>query len=523
MTCKKILLGILMAATLASCGGGGGSPAVPSGSGSGSGNGGTTTPPTTETPVVAQSTLTLDVLSGSGTSTTSISSAEIAQVKAVLKDAKGAVVKGAIVTFSETGAGLLTFSPAAKTALTDDAGTAVVEVRATSTSSTGATMLTATADVAGTATTGQKAIAISSAPSTGVVDPQTLANAVNFLDVNPADRSIVIAGSGGNGRSESATLRFRVVDKNNSPVKGAAVTFSVTPANDVVLNIVTASSDSDGVVVTTVSSKSVATVVIVQASVVGKSITSQSDQLTVTTGLATQAGFDMSASKYNMNSRKTGDTSKVSVRIVDSNGNPVADGVPVVFTADYGAVGSSSRGGCVTAGGGCDVDYLVQDPRPADGTLATVTASTRLGNGATISKNLRFVMSDLLVLDLFNLPGLSGTEVTTWPISSCAPATLSVYAGTPKAFPAPANTVVTLVPITAGLTATMTNGSPILDQLAATPARTPIDFSVDVSAITGPGACNAAGAARGSVLLDVQFTNDGISRTRRLTVTYPTL
>lgn len=520
MTCKKILLGILMAATLAACGGGGGSPTVPSGSGSG---GGTTTPPTTETPVVAQSTLTLDVLGGSGTSTTSISSAEIAQVKAVLKDAKGAAVKGAIVTFSETGSGLLTFSPAAKTALTDDAGAAVVEVRATSTSSTGATMLTATADVAGTATTGQKAISISSAPSTGVVDPQTLANAVNFLDVNPADRSIVIAGAGGNGRSESATLRFRVVDKNNSPVKGAAVTFGVTPANDVVLNIATATSDSDGVVVTTVSSKSVATAVVVRATVDGKPIASQSDQLTVTTGLATQAGFDMSASKYNMNSRKTGDSSKVSVRIVDSNGNPVADGVPVVFTADYGAVGSSSRGGCVTAGGGCDVDYLVQDPRPADGTLATVTASTRLGNGATISKNLRFVMSDLLIIDLFTLPGTTGTAVTTWPINSCAPTTISLYAGTPKAFPAPANTTVTLVPITTGLTATLTNGSPILDQLAVTPVRTPIDFSVDVSAITGPEACNATGAGRGSVLLDVKFTNDGISQARRLTVTYPKL
>lgn len=516
MTCKKILLGILMAATLAACGGGGGSPTVPSGSGSGNG----VTNPTPETPVEAKSTLVLDVLGGSGTSTTSISSAEIAQVKAVLKDAKGAVVKGAIVTFGETGAGLLTYSPASKTALTDDAGVAVVEVRATTTANAGATMLTATADVAGTAVTGQKAIAISSAPPTSGVNPQILANALNFLDVNPADRSIVIAGSGGNGRSESATLRFRVVDKNNSPVKGATVSFSVTPASDVVLNISTATSDSDGVVVTTVSSKAIATAVVVRASVDTTSITSQSDQLTVTTGLATQAGFDMSASKYNMNSRKTGDSSKISVRIVDSNGNPVADGVPVVFTADYGAVGSSSRGGCITVGGGCDVDYLVQDPRPVDGRLATVTASTRLGNGATISKNLRFVMSDLTLLDLFSTPVVGGSPVNTLSLNSCSPTTISRYAGTPAAFPAPANTTVTLQAITSGLTATLKNGSPILDQLASTPSRTVVDFEVDVSAIVGAEACGA-GLNRGSATLDISFTNDGITQTRRLAVTYP--
>ncbi|MGJ7544405.1 Ig-like domain-containing protein [Variovorax sp. LT1R16] len=475
---------------------------------------------------MAQSTLTLDVLGGGGASTTSISSIEIAQVKAVLKDAKGAVVKGAIVTFSETGAGLLTFSPAAKTALTDDTGTAIVEVRATDSSIAGATMLTAAATAAGTAVTAQKAISISSAPPTGGVDPQTLANALNFLDVNPADRSIVIKGSGGNGRSESATLRFRVVDKNNSPVKGATVTFSVTPANAVTLNVPTATSDSEGVVVTTVSSGAIATAVVVRATVDGKSITSQSDQLTVTTGLANPKGFDMSAGKYNLNSRKTGDSTKILVRIVDVNGNPVADGVPVVFTANYGAVGSSSRGGCTTLGGACDVDYVVQDPRPVDGQFATVIASTLLGDGTSIGKQLEFVMSDLILIDLFAGPALLNSSqqvvpvVSTLNLQSCALKTFSLYAGTPKAFPAPANTTIALQAITADLAATLTNGSPVLDQLARPPFRTSVDFSVDVSKIAGPEACGAGGN-QGVAFVDFKFTNDGITQTRRLTVTYP--
>jgi hypothetical protein len=524
MTCKKILLGILMAATLAACGGGGGSPTVPSGSGSGGGGGSTPTPTPDPTPV-AQSTLTLDVLGGGGASTTSISSIEIAQVKAVLKDAKGAVVKGAIVTFSETGSSLLTFSPAAKTALTDDAGKAVVEVRATDSSSAGATMLTATATVAGAAVTAQKAISISSAPPTGG-DPQTLANALNFLDVNPADRSIVIKGSGGNGRSESATLRFRVVDKNNSPVKGAAVSFSVTPVNAVTLNVPTATSDSEGVVVTTVSSGSIATAVVVRATVTGKSITSPSDQLTVTTGLATQRGFDMSAGKYNLNALKTGDSTKILVRIVDANGNPVSDGVPVVFTANYGAVGSSSRGGCTTLGGACDVDYLVQDPRPSDGTFATVIASTLLGDGTSIGKQLEFVMSDLTLVDLFKGPnvldGLGNVvpAVKRLDLNSCEPTVFSLYAGTPAAFPAPANTAVVLTSIPTTLTVKLLSDATILDQLVRPPARTIVDFSVDASTIVGAEAC-APGPNRGSASVDIRFTNDGITQTRRLAVTYP--
>jgi len=522
MTCKKILLGILMAATLAACGGGGGSPTVPSGSGSGGGGGSTPTPtPTPDPTPVAQSTLTLDVLGGGGASTTSISSIEIAQVKAVLKDAKGAVVKGAIVTFSETGSSLLTFSPAAKTALTDDAGTAVVEVRATDSSSAGATMLTATATVAGTAVTGQKAIAISSAPPTGG-DPQLLANALNFLDVNPADRSIVIKGSGGNGRSESATLRFRVVDKNNSPVKGAAVSFTLT-ATDATLNIPTATSDSDGVVVTSVSSGNSATPVVVRASVDNRSISSQSDQLTVTTGLATQRGFDLSAGKYNMNYRLTGDSTTITVRIVDTNGNPVADGVPVVLTADYGAVGSSSRGGCVTANGSCSVTYAVQNPRPADGVFATVIASTKLGDGTPISDSLRFVMSDLQLIALFNKADATGTPVTSQHITSCGPQTVSLFAGTPAAFPAPADTTLVLQAITTDFSAELTSGSPILDQLATTPFRTSVDFKVDVSAIAGAEACAPAGLRVGVAYLDFRFTSGSVTQTRRLSVTYPKL
>ncbi|MGJ7508473.1 hypothetical protein [Variovorax sp. GT1P44] len=517
MSYRNILAVALVAGVLISCGGGG-SPGLPptttTTTGSGNGTGGSTQAP------VAAAKVTVDVFNGAGTSTTSISGVEIAQVKAVLKDANGAPVPGSIVTFSEAGGSLLTYSPTSKTALTDATGTAVVEIRAASSANTGATAVAAAGVVAGVAVTSQKAIAITSAPSSGATDPQILASAINFLDVNPADSSIVLKGSGGNGRLESATLRFRIVDSNNSPVKGAAATFSVTPAANVTLNIPTATSDSDGVVVTTVSSQTTPTAVVVKATITGKAVSTQSDQLTVTTGIATQAGFDMSASKYNLNFNKTGDKSTVLVRVRDANGNPVADGVPIVFTADYGVVGTSTRGGCVTSGGACTVDFLVQDPRPADGTPATVTATTALGDGSTIGKQLAFRMVDVGLLNVYNTSA-GGAVVSAVNKTGCAAETFSAYAGTPANFPPAAGTTITVKPISSGMTGTLKSASPVADQLGATAARVRVDFELNLTNVT-PSPCVVGGANTATANFDIEFSADGVVTTRNVMVSYPT-
>lgn len=525
MRFMKFLAGAGLAAMLVACGGGGGVSSGSGGSGGGGGGGGSGggTGGGTET---AAPVITLELLNGAGSVANGISSVEIGVARATLKDSKGLPVPGAIVTFAESGPGLLTVAPVSGTALTDASGSASVEVRAVSTASTGATLVTAAATVSGQAATAQKAIAITSAPSTGVVDPQKLANALNFLDTNPADKSIVIAGSGGNGRSESATLRFRVVDKNNSPVKGAAVRFEAIPKNDVTLNIPTATSDSEGVVVTTVASKSVATAVVVRATVTDTDtpITSQSDQLLVTTGVATQAGFDLSASKYNLNARITGDSSDITVRIVDTNGNPVADGVPVVFTADFGAVGSSSRGGCVTANGACTVVYAVQDPRPADGQAITVMASTQVGGGTPIGGPIRLYAIDPGLLDLYSAP-TGGAVVPLFDlldgVSRSCKRSFTAFVGTPQALPAPAGTLVSPKGLVSGLAASVLSGSPIEDQLGTPKTRTRL--VIEVTAPTEPEdvPCDASGTKDRSVDLEVKLTAGTISSTRIVTVRYP--
>ena len=518
MRFMKFLAGAGLAAMLAACGGGGG---VSSGNGSGGGSGGGTGGGTeTAAPVI-----TLELLNGAGSVANGISSVEIGVARATLKDGKGRPVPGAIVTFAESGSGLLAVAPVSGTALTDASGGASVEVRAASTSSTGATLVTAAATVSGQSATAQKAIAITSAPSTGVVDPQVLANALNFLDTNPADKSIVLAGSGGNGRSESATLRFRVVDKNNSPVKGAAVSFNVIPSNDVTLNIPSATSDSEGVVVTTVASKNVATAVVVRATVTGKSITSQSDQLLVTTGVATQAGFDLSASKFNLNAAITGDSSDIMVRIVDANGNPVADGVPVVFTTNFGAIGSSSRGGCVTANGACKVVYAVQDPRPLDGDAIIVMASTQVGGGTSISGFIRLNAIDPSELNLYSAPNVGAALVPLFDLTAGTPSckrSFTTFVGTPQALPAPANTLVTPKGMVSGLAASVLSGSPIEDQLGTPKSRTRLVIEVTAPTQAVDVSCDASGSTAREVELEVKFTAGTISATRIVRVRYPT-
>jgi protocatechuate 3,4-dioxygenase beta subunit len=513
MRCLKNLGAIVLVSLLAACGGGGGSPGTLVSSGSSTGTG-------TGTAVVG--TLTIDVLGGSGASATSISSSEIAQARAVLKNPQGAPIPGVVVTFSETGGSLLAFAPAARTALSDSSGVASVELRAAGANSVGATTVAANVTLAGSTLAAQKSISISSAPPTPGIDPQSLANALNFLDVSPADKSIVLAGSGGSGRSESATLRFRVVDTNNTPVKGVRVAFAAVPATDVTLNVPSATSDAEGVVVTTVSSKTVATAVVIRASVAGRNITSQSDQLLVTTGVATQAGFDLSASKYNLNSGLTGDSSVITVRIVDSNGNPVADGVPVVFTANFGAVGTSSRGGCSTVNGACQVTFSVQEPRPADGTPARVAASTRLGSSAEITGFLDFQLSQPGLLGLY-AAATGGTAVTTindLVTSKVCKTTVVLFAGTPGNFPPPAQTSVGVTAITSDLAASVKNGSPIPDILTFG-RRAAIAIEIDATALTALPCVPAGTGTPANAQIIVKFTSGPSTQEVGLTFPYP--
>lgn len=232
-------------------------------------------------------------------------------------------------------------------------------------------VITATADGVATAVTGALAIA---APS---------ASSVQFVEAIPTDKSIVIRGQGGINRTETATLRFRVFDVFNRPLAGKQVNFSVVPSGAVQLNKVTDSTDQNGEVITTVNSLDTPTTFRVQAVLPGTAtagradISTASDSIVVTTGLPVQRAFSLGASQGNVDgwsydSGTATPAAVVTVLLADGFGNPVADGTPVVFQTNLGAIGSSSTGGCTTVNGGCSVPFRTQNPRVATpGTPAT--------------------------------------------------------------------------------------------------------------------------------------------------------
>lgn len=488
---RKLWLAALTACSLVACGGGGGNAGSTGGTG-----GGTVAAPKVTVQVVAGANP-QNVISFAASDTT-------AKARASLVDAKGVPIANEIVSFAEEGGSLLKFSPDSRKVLTDSKGVAEVEITAATATSIGATRVTASATVAQATVSGGQNLSITSAPPG---DPQAMAQAINFLDVVPSDKSIVIKGSGGNGRSETAILRFKVVDASGSPLKDVVVNF-VEPTGGVQVNIATARSNNDGEVTTSVSSKTVPTSVVVRAEVDGRSVTSQSDLLTVTTGISTQAGFDLSASKYSLDTNLSGDPSSIRIAIVDRSGNPVSDGVPVVATTDYGRVGTSNRGGCQTANGVCSVEYQVQNPRPADGQFINVAISTVLGNGQVISDTIRLKATSVAWLNLYQ-GGSAVGALSTGGLDATCKGTWSGTLGTAGNFSAPAGTTVAVQSMNSSVAATVLNGSPVLDARAA--GRTPLILQFTLQ----------PGTPAGTSQVQFTFTSNSTVSTLNLPVTYP--
>ena len=234
-------------------------------------------------------------------------------------------------------------------------------------------VITATADGVATAVTGELKIAAPSAAS------------VQFVEAIPNDKSIVIRGEGGNNRTETATLRFRVFDTFSQPLAGKQVKFSIVPEGAVKLN-----KETD--ISTTVNSLATPTSFRVRAVLPGTAtaslpdIVTTSDSVVVTTGLPEARAFTLGVSQGNVdgwdfNSGTTTPAATVTVLLADKFGNPVADGTPIVFQTNMGAIGTSNSGGCLTFNGGCSVPFRTQNPRKPEKNIPATPCNT--GQGAS--------------------------------------------------------------------------------------------------------------------------------------------
>ena len=199
---------------------------------------------------------------------------------------------------------------------------------------------------------------------------------VQFSSTSQAGTSIVLKGSGGQGRSESAQLTYRVVDQQGNGLAGVDVDFSATTyTGGLTVSPARATTDASGNVSTMVSSGTIPTPVRVLATATrnGVSMTGLSDSLTISTGLPIQRSMSLSAEYHNIEGDNVdGIKVGITVRLADQYGNPVSNGTAVNLVTEGGAIGSAAQGGCVTVDGGCSVDLVTQNYRPADGRVTVL-------------------------------------------------------------------------------------------------------------------------------------------------------
>lgn len=224
---------------------------------------------------------------------------------------------------------------------------------------------------------------------------------IEVSSVVPADRSIVIKGAGASGRTETAIIKFKVLDQFGNPLANQLVTFNTISTKTVTLNKTSDTTDASGQVVTVVNSGTEPTAVRVQATL-PNGLSTISDTISVTTGIPTQAAFSLSAKSYNIEGFNYDNTqTDVNILLADQFGNPIADGTAVVFQTDSGAIGSSDRGGCTTVNGGCTAVFRSQNPRYAsDATapqkragLASITVSASDNSNVPLTGKLAIFLS----------------------------------------------------------------------------------------------------------------------------------
>lgn len=227
------------------------------------------------------------------------------------------------------------------------------------------------------------------------VQPAVLGS-IQFVSATP--EVIRLKGAGGN---QSSRVVFRVVDQGGGALTNRKVFFTLdTNVGGISLVDASAVTSGDGTATAIVQSGTVHTAVRVTATTCNAAdpanttqavavcdadasrINTVSERLVISTAIADQNSFSLSASCFNVEGLDIdGKEVSLTVRAADRFNNPVPDGTTIAFTAEGGRV----QPDCQTVNGNCSVTWNSQDPRPGNG-RSTILA-TALGEESFLDVN----------------------------------------------------------------------------------------------------------------------------------------
>jgi hypothetical protein len=242
----------------------------------------------------------------------------------------------------------------------------------------GADVLTASAVVAGQSLTATGTITVAAAT----------VGSIQFVSATPTT-----IGLKGTGLNETSTVVFKVLDATGAARPGVPVTFSLnTSVGGITLTPANATSANDGTVQTVVSSGTQHTAVRVTANIASPALSTQSSQLTVTTGLPAAAAFSIAVGPVNYGKESSVTlacpnveaysidevSSPIIVQLADRYNNPAPDGTAVAFTTNGGHIVGSCTTPLSTPGDGtCSANWTSANPRP----LTSDDTPAELANG----------------------------------------------------------------------------------------------------------------------------------------------
>ncbi|MCK6158113.1 hypothetical protein KZX29_04785 [Moraxella osloensis] len=189
-----------------------------------------------------------------------------------------------------------------------------------------------------------------------------------------ATTGAVNLGASNSGSSTSGQIEFTVYS-NGKPAanQDVIITKTYAPLDFSFVKLgnqsaQTVKSDSNGKVNVTLYPGALPGPVELKATLATNStITALSKDVAVATGRATQNGMSVSLTKNTLAVGVDGDTTEVTVRLVDRVGNAVPDGTVVSFVSEGGKITPN----CSTVDGVCSATFTTQNPR-SDGRLSVV-------------------------------------------------------------------------------------------------------------------------------------------------------